>query len=456
MFYHNSMSSFVVSMVLLFSVCAQAEMERIYEDQYIAVNIRFPLTVSEDISGNEVELPPGYAVKYLKSHGDPNEDKAGAEVTYSIAVYDENNNLLPGEYSISRQSLDEYNEDFMNAMLRRGGTIEKINSKPSLDKNCMSAPEDKKPDTKKSQAKKPEVAKPVEDADFIKSKMSDEVDVKNPLCQNPGGCDATPLSKNDPLRDKFDKFVIQAANIHGINPALLKAQLHAETTMNPLLENAGEKKAIAAGKGDRNYKWGKGLGQFGANNAGDYDLIWSAPKPVATEKELLDPKSKINKELLDPNSAINKPNAKGQFSIWSPLGGILAKARMLKERLDKEYTVDVVKEGVKKTIRVDTLYKRNEVEKTRYLAGMYNRGVMPINSVREYYRQNKKFPRYYGEAWATNRKRDTPKASILKGEDVNRCHVYKIAGLCGEEAQGYLKEYSQDFKKNAKGEWESV
>jgi hypothetical protein len=289
----------------------------------------------------------------------------------------------------------------------------------------------------------------------LENVMTDEIEDKdsNELCKKPSNCSTTPMAAGTDQRTKFDKHVVDAANEFGIHPALLKAQLHTETSMNPLTENQGEKRADSNGTLSgwaARYRWGKGLGQFGANNAADYNLDWHKPKP--TDAQMKDP------AFL---ATLNTPDENGVYSIWSPKGAILAKAKYLKERLDKQYKIKVRDSEGNPTgheIRIDTLYKRNQVETARYLAGMYNRGIMPINSIEEHFRQTGKLPRYYGEAWGVQRAEGTPTYAsgyqILYGERINRCHVYRIAGLCGEEAQGYFGEYSKDYTQFEDGSWQ--
>lgn len=265
-------------------------------------------------------------------------------------------------------------------------------------------------------------------------------------------CETTPLALPNPKtkqrasdmkRTKYDAFIVEAANEWGVHPALLKAQLHAETTIDPLLENEGEKERPIAG-----YQWGKGLGQFGANNAAIYGLDWYSPKP-ASEQQL----NGICSKLPSPKDA-----SKLQ-PIWCPRAAIWAKAKYIREHIDRPEYLKVTIRGranQKTLARIDHLYKRSEVETARYMAGMFNRGTMPLNSIREHFRQTGKLPQFYGVAWSTKRKDDTPakrEFPILNKEFINLCHVFKIAGLCGDEPQGWFKEYSEDFSFDEKLGW---
>ena len=273
-------------------------------------------------------------------------------------------------------------------------------------------------------------------------------------CDLPGGikCDTSLLPANS--RSKFKNEIVEAANEFGIEPALLLAQLHAETHMRPLVENSSEKKANGQNADCKNsketkttnpYCWGKGLGQFGANNAHAYGLDWYAIQPQS-EDELV----KICAQAEVDYQKSKQPQ-KFLFPIWCPKRAILAKAQYLREKLDKPVFMEVEStdsagKPVKVQARIDYLYKRNSVETARYLAGMYNRGNKPIYSIREHYRQHKKLPQYYGTTLHTKRiQNETPDKPLLESDAVNLCHVYKIAGLCGDDAQGWLKTYRTDF-----------
>lgn len=253
-------------------------------------------------------------------------------------------------------------------------------------------------------------------------------------CEPPENCTPDILAKNSRNRKQFDRWILEAANEYGIEPGLLKALVQVETGNRPLVENLPEKREYEAGRGHRDYRWGKGLGQFGANNSADYGLDWFAPMP-SLETAMSD--------------AYNQPNADGVFPIWSPRGSILASAKHLREKADKEFRVNV--EGTTYQVNVATLFQADDVERARYLSGMHNRGDMPMNSFVEYYRQHRTFPRYYGQAWSVARIEGTPRAQILRGEKINRCHVYKIAGLCPPQT-GLYQEYQTDFKRSG-DEW---
>jgi hypothetical protein len=255
-------------------------------------------------------------------------------------------------------------------------------------------------------------------------------------CEAPPNCRADPLPKGSASRTRFDRWVAEAANEYGIEPGLIKALVQVETSNNPLAENQIEKEAYESGEGLREYRWGKGLGQFGANNSEKYGLDWSAPKP-SREQVYTD--------------AYNEPNADGVFPIWSPRGSILAVAKHLREYSDKEYNIRPT-EGSPFKVSIATLFQNDGEERARYLSGMHNRGDRPMNSFIEHFRQHRTFPRYYGQSWNLKRATDTRSdLKLLHTQPINRCHVYKIAGLCPPQT-GLYQEYQSDFKL-AGGEW---
>jgi hypothetical protein len=287
-------------------------------------------------------------------------------------------------------------------------------------------------------------------------------------CKPPANCDTTPVPRSDPRRRRFDRWIVEAANEFGVEPGLLKAQVHTETSFVALIENSGERSRLLENldkteaqasewlktKPDY-YGWGKGLGQFGSSNARTYGLDWWAEKPTME---------------LAMSEAYNKPQANGLYSVWSPKGGIFAKAKMLRQRLDDLGSIKVQKpDGAIVTKNLAAIYPVNDVESARYTVAMYNRGRRRVmNSMKEYYRREGRFPDWFAEAWAVQPDERTPANPtllrepgsaepptfrLLNGELQSRCHVYRIAGLCGDEAQNYLKEYRRDFRSRS-GVWE--
>jgi hypothetical protein len=278
-----------------------------------------------------------------------------------------------------------------------------------------------------------------------------------------------PMAKHD----RYDAWIAAAANMSGIDPSIIKSLLFMETGITPLAENESEKKNPVPG-----YKWGKGLCQMGANNASLYGLDWKALKPA-----------KVDDAYMKKNCL--RPGPEGLFPIWCPNAAIMAMGLYLRFALDTGYQVNQIRKvpppsmeelmkkplpenyfeaitpktislekkdikgrTVKQSVRVDVLYTRNAPETGRYLAGMYNRGQMPINSLSEYVRQKKKFPLYYGQVWAVERLTDSPNAPMLAHEYINRCYVWKMGGLCGDEPQGHMKTFGANFQRDEHGSFD--
>jgi hypothetical protein len=247
------------------------------------------------------------------------------------------------------------------------------------------------------------------------------------------------------LRFRFDEAILAAANEQGIDPAQLKAHLQAESSFNPAAESPG---------GD------KGIAQFDKSTAHLYGLDFNAPKP-----------SKIDDAFIKDNcQEANRKN--GLLSIWCPGASISAMAKYLRELQDRKVEVKVQQgDSSQLILDVSGLYQNDPLEKLRYVAGMYNRGSMPLNSIREHFRQSGKLPSSYEAAWRTPRinalgsnsgpdseERDrlaqligpTMKSKdfpLLYFENKNRCYVELIVGVCGKRARGYYAEFSKDFKK---------
>ncbi len=292
-------------------------------------------------------------------------------------------------------------------------------------------------------------------------------------CNPPANCDTTIVPRSDPRRRRYDKWIVEAANEFGIEPGLLKAQVHTETSFAALSENRGEREKLMSDLGkteaqaeahlleNGGYGWGKGLGQFGASNAKSYGLDWWAPEPTL-------------ERLMSED--YNKPQASnGLYPVWSPKGALLAKAKMLRQRLDDLSEIDLQgPDGRVVSKNLAAIYPRNGAETARYTVAMYNRGRYRVfNSMKEYYRREGRLPDWFGEAWSVQPDESslanptllrTPSSTeeaepepfrFLYGQVTARCHVFRIAGLCGDEAQNYLKEYRRDFRFND-GVWEQL
>jgi hypothetical protein len=100
---------------------------------------------------------------------------------------------------------------------------------------------------------------------------------------------------------------------------------------------------------------------------------------------------------------------------------------------------------------VSVLLKRNEAENARYAVASYNAGLGTIRKyLEEPYGNGQPLPSCFAQAWELGVP-DGLKPSVFELRCVNRCHVEKIAGLCGEQPQGLYGGYKKQFEwKNEK------
>lgn len=84
------------------------------------------------------------------------------------------------------------------------------------------------------------------------------------------------------------------------------------------------------------------------------------------------------------------------------------------------------------------LVNDDPVAQMRYIASVYNRGDRIIKSAEAYKRQTGRniSARDYGVLWNTNAN------GGLKGQNINRCYVYRIAGLCGGLGNSVIGQYT--------------
>lgn len=295
-----------------------------------------------------------------------------------------------------------------------------------------------------------------EESDFISTALGNNVQKMNALDPASQQCTQIPARRDPSVLCDFTRptvpaarralylqYIVEAANTHNVHPALIMASIAVETSFaGALLENESEKRAYLAGGGHRSYRWGKGIGQFGASNAADFNLNWYAPEPA-------------NEQAAWAATYNQAPAAGTAWSIWSPRGSILAKAIYLRRFLNRQFTDHVrASDGTatEDTYRVDHLYRFEPARKFRYVVGMYNRGLMPVNSLKEGYRQNSLVPRDYLQAWNVPRLEQTPASSILHREYINRCHVAKVNGVCGRQNMNHIAHYETLFVFD-RGSW---
>ncbi len=252
-----------------------------------------------------------------------------------------------------------------------------------------------------------------------------------------------------PKRGKLPAWIINdlknSARRHDVHPAIVAAIIQKESFFNPFSENQYEKKLCKkqkrSGKNCAAYHWGQGFPQLGATNSKEFGLRWipnlQKPKQCRPGRHIWR-RSCYN--YLVRTCALQKKKT-GLADSYCPREGIDAVAKYVSSLINTEHylRVDIVDENGKwmeKVINIKDHMRRVLAEEFRYIAGMYNRGKRPINSVEEYFRQNGKAPEWYDLAWTTRRVDGVTPSSgmgymILYKESINRCHVWQIAGLCG-------------------------
>ena len=267
---------------------------------------------------------------------------------------------------------------------------------------------------------------------------------------------------------KLPKHLIQAvhrvAKKFKIESALLAAIIHKESEFNPFSENEYEKKICAKQKekGERctDYLWGQGLAQIGANNAKKYGMLW---KHLMPRIKTCDRKKHIFKRKCFYSLERTCRAKYKKHKLWPtycPTASIRAIAKNIQDIKNRQHQIFVKIKNTNKNkiINLTKHMQRNKAEEFRYTIGIYNRGMKPVNSIEEYYRQYGIAPSWYGHAWKAQRiVEETPSIEmgflLLHNEVINRCHVWQLAGLCGKSLKGtlidgysrYLQRYNQTF-----------
>ncbi|MGE4233582.1 MAG: hypothetical protein AB7F43_09665 [Bacteriovoracia bacterium] len=219
-----------------------------------------------------------------------------------------------------------------------------------------------------------------------------------------------------------------------ITPALIMSQIQVETHGNPI-ESAGD--------------GGKGLLQFTDTGQGSaffrntLGIDMAQPKPSA-ETAWSDETNKVGTPLS--NNLV--------FSVWSPRGSIFAFAKFLQYKLTERQPVEIsTNSGV-----IDAKYAilKSEIDVARFYSTLHNRGGRFLNSVNLYARKNGKLPSEFGSVWEVHEPGDRGGGpTYLFGHCIGRCHVEKIAGVCGTTPQGLYQQYSTYFRKTG-NTWRAI
>lgn len=264
-------------------------------------------------------------------------------------------------------------------------------------------------------------------------------------------CESQPKEQVDAQdRNRFDSYILEAANRFGIHPATLKALIHIESMFNPLPRSSGGNKGLC-----------------------HMSAIARSKRPL--EVVLIDEEARPSlKEVMQ--SAFNQPRKIGKesaaYSIWSPRGQILAAANLLRDLLFEEVnrlkvvgpqkeTYDVTasligafdeKNAVSFSWETHPLSIQEIVERGRFALVRYNQGASPVRAALRNWKVNSEtgeigIPTTFGQVWSVLSLPDV--RSGMRFTDRNykngRCYVQKTMGLCGPTLQGYFGEYFHEF-----------
>ena len=267
---------------------------------------------------------------------------------------------------------------------------------------------------------------------------------------------------------RLSEYFLNAEAETGFPAECLAAIVNQESGFNPFAENIEEKQYCAKPKKGQicpSYKWSKGMVQMGVTKAEAYGLDWEYDLKEAEKalKECRYGKYRTD-TCLDKLEEYCEERKRGVgknaiYPVYCAKQSLVAMASYLSDILKTERKVHVRFSGKKNKPEIDQVidlsYTLNfdRASKCRYAAAHYNRGERVDNSILEHYRQFGVAPDHYGNAWATQRKSDTPTANIgyrlLNGQYINRCYIWNIADLCGNEIpKDTLAGY---FKRQFKG-----
>ncbi len=276
-------------------------------------------------------------------------------------------------------------------------------------------------------------------------------------CAKPSKCappQKTDLEKTYSAEYKayIESITQQAAEVTGVDPAILMSIMQAESGFHPFAKNSG---------GD------VGIAQFQESTAhatlkyyyqSIYGKSYSGPKPNKRRPSECNgsayPK-KVASACL--KKLINVCNTEEyRYSLYCPNFSIYLMASHVKQIKDSSDRYMVKVNGEKVNVRNKLVPNGDPIAESRFILSVYNRGYRIINSAVHSFDQNKKWPSAadYGELWDANRANTSNyKSRIsdpfgggnLQGHNINRCYVWKIAGICGGTQGSYLDQYTKDF-----------
>lgn len=272
-------------------------------------------------------------------------------------------------------------------------------------------------------------------------------------------CPKVPRKKNGEscpvgLAYKLPAFLIEEIRAlaikHNEDPILVASIIHQESQYDLFIDNDHErKKCLKLGRKCSPYRWGYGLAQLGRSDAALYGLNWDL-------KLKRDRKCKKKANLMNEKCFMRMEEKCRKYKnsalkpINCPRAAIEAVVRKVKAMVPSKTTVWLEESNQVVYHNLSEEFTSDPIEEARVKVGLYNRAIKVVNSYVEYFDQHGRFPRFYGEAWAMPRTADSPSLSLgyqmLTKEYINRCYVWKVAGLCGEMPNSSLyKQYEGQF-----------
>lgn len=204
------------------------------------------------------------------------------------------------------------------------------------------------------------------------------------------------------------KTVSEAAQAAKINPAMMMALLDEETIFGILT---------------RRNRWGdEGIAQFQPGTAIATLTYW--------------------RSVSGPNSPVNKIKGNVQFSHGPKNCGTL-QTGLRPNTNCREFSIWLMAFHIKQILAKAqnpigaALINDDPVAEMRYIASVYNRGV---RIERSFIASGKSITaKSYGELWEVGAQ------GGLKGQYINRCYVYRTAGLCGGLGDSLVAQYTKLF-----------
>jgi hypothetical protein len=243
------------------------------------------------------------------------------------------------------------------------------------------------------------------------------------------------------IRSKYRQFILETANRTKIHPAIIESSIHIETDFREKLENTSEMYSIMASLGDPKHNnrtaaenhvytnkksvWGKSLAQIGPAEAISMGYEWKG--------------------------AYSTTLSQLSNHVWNPRVAIAAKARLMRMKMDQvaDYAP---KRGLNAADAVGYMFNRpgeeGFAEQARYFLSVFNRGMRCVKSLDLFVDQKKAWPKYYGQVWSVKPGKGIKDEGFLHRQNINRGHVYRGAGLCGELPEWSLvSQYRREYRE---------